>query len=156
MNEPSQPVTPLTPDQDSLPMALLAGLAAAAAGAAAWALVTVFTGLKIGWMAVGIGFLVGYAVRQFGKGSAPSFQVLGAGLSFLGCLAGNLLVACIFTSQSEDLPLMTILAGMTPAHAVDLIVKTFRPMDVLFYGLAVYEGFKIARLPVAPPPLAPL
>ncbi len=156
MNEPPQPVPPLTPEGDSLPMALLAGLVAAAAGAAAWALITVFTGLKIGWMAVGIGFLVGYAVRQFGKGSAPSFQVLGAVLSFLGCLAGNLLVACVFVSRSEDLPLMTILAGMTPAHAVDLIVKTFRSMDLLFYGLAVYEGYKFACLPDSQPPLAAL
>ena len=156
MNETSQPVTPLTPEQDSLPMALLAGLVAAAAGAAAWALVTVFTGLKVGWVAVGIGFLVGYAVRLFGKGSSPAFQVLGAVLSLLGCLVGNLLAVCIFASQSEDVPLTTILAGMTPTLAVKLIVETFSGMDLLFYGLAVYEGYKFARLPAAPPPLASL
>ena len=156
MNEQKhpQPFTPLTPEADSLPMALLAGLLAAAAGAAAWALVTVFTGMKIGWMAVGIGFLVGYAVRRFGKGSAPSFQVLGAVLSLVGCIAGNLLVVCVFVSRNQDMSLMTILASLTPAIAVSLIVETFRPMDVLFYGLAVYEGYKFARLPAAPPPIA--
>jgi len=154
MSEPSQPVTPLNPEGDSLPMALLAGLVAAAAGAAAWALVTVFTGLKIGWVAVGIGFLVGYAVRLFGKGSAPAFQVLGAVLSLLGCLAGNLLVVCIFASKNGDVPLKTILAGMTPALAVDMIVQTFRPMDLVFYGLAVYEGYKFSHLPDAPSPVA--
>lgn len=154
MNEASQPVAPLIPEEDSLPMALLAGLVAAAAGAAVWALVTVFTGLKIGWVAVGIGFLVGYAVRRFGKGSSPSYQMLGAVLSLLGCLAGNLLVVCVFASRNEDLPLMTILAGMTPTLAVRLIVETFSAMDLLFYGLAVYEGYKFARLPAAPPPVA--
>jgi hypothetical protein len=153
MNETPQPVTPLTPETDSLPMALLAGLAAASAGAAAWTLVTVFTGLKIGWMAVGIGFLVGHAVRQFGKGSAPSFQILGAGLSLAGCLAGNLLAVCIFASRSQELSLMAILAGMTPTLAVRLIVETFSGMDLLFYGLAVYEGYKFARLPAPPPPV---
>ena len=154
MSEPSQPVTPLNPEADSLPMALLAGLVAAAAGAAAWALVTVLTGWQIGWMAVGIGFLVGLAVRKFGKGSAPSFQVLGAVLSLLGCLAGNLLAVCIFAGRSEDVPLMTILAGLTPSLAVSLIVETFSPMDLLFYGLAVYEGYKFARVPDAPSPVA--
>jgi len=154
MNETSQPVTPLTPEGNRLPMALLAGLVAAAAGAAAWALVTVFTEMQIGFMAVGIGFLVGYAVRRFGKGSTPAFQMLGAVLSLLGCLAGNLLAVCIFASQSEDLPLTTILAGMTPDLAVKLMVETFSGMDLLFYGLAVYEGYTFARLPVAPPPIA--
>lgn len=154
MSEQPQTFTPLTPEGDSLPMALLAGLLAAAAGAAAWALVTVLTGLKIGWMAVGIGFLVGFAVRRFGKGSAPSFQVLGAVLSLVGCVAGNLLVVCVFVSRDQDLSLMTILAGLTPAVAVSWIVKTFSPMDVLFYGFAVYEGYKFARLPAAPPPIA--
>jgi len=134
MSEPSQPVTPLSPEGDSLPMALLAGLVAAAVGAAAWALVTVLTQMQIGWMAVGIGFLVGLAVRKFGKGSAPSFQVLGAVLSLVGCLAGNLLAVCIFAGRSEDVPLMTILAGLTPS-------------------LAVYEGYKFARVPDAPSPV---
>jgi hypothetical protein len=154
MSEPSQPVTPLNPEGDSLPMALLAGLLAASAGAAAWALVTVLTGMQIGWMAVGIGFLVGLAVRKFGKGSAPSFQVLGAVLSLVGCLAGNLLAVCIFAGRSEDVPLMTILAGLTPSLAVRLIVETFSPMDLLFYGLAVYEGYKFARVPDTPAPVA--
>ncbi|HXU12290.1 MAG TPA: hypothetical protein VN898_10015 [Candidatus Binatia bacterium] len=153
MSEPSQPVTPLSPEGDSLPMALLAGLVAAAVGAAAWALVTVLTQMQIGWMAVGIGFLVGLAVRKFGKGSAPSFQVLGAVLSLVGCLAGNLLAVCIFAGRSEDVPLMTILAGLTPSLAVRLIVETFSPMDLLFYGLAVYEGYKFARVPDAPSPV---
>ena len=156
MSDPSQPVTPLTPESDSLPMALLAGMVAAAAGAAAWAIVTVITQLQIGWMAVGIGFLVGLAVRKFGKGSSPAFQVLGAVLSLLGCLAGNLLAVCIFASRNEDLPLMTILAGLTPAIAVRLIVETFSAMDVLFYGLAVYEGYKFARVPDPAPPVAAL
>lgn len=28
------------------------------------------------------------------------------------------------------------------------------PMDLLFYGLAVYEGYRFARVPDAPPPVA--
>ncbi len=154
MGESPQTVTPLTPESHSLPAALVAGSVAAAAGAAAWALVTVFTGMRIGWMAVGVGLLVGYAVRLFGTGSDPTFQVLGAALSLAGCLAGNLLAACIFASRQQDLPLASALAGLTPALAIRLFVETFSPMDLLFYGLAVYEGYRFARVPAAPPPVA--
>ncbi|MEE9230157.1 MAG: hypothetical protein V3U86_05575, partial [Acidobacteriota bacterium] len=57
---------------------VLAGAAGAVAGAGLWAAVTVFTGFQIGWMAVGVGFLVGYLVRLAGKGIDKSFGVAGA------------------------------------------------------------------------------
>ena len=154
MNEQPQTVTPLTPEGHSLPAALVAGSVAAAAGAMVWAAVTVFTGMQIGWMAVGVGFLVGFAVRRFGKGSDPAFQVLGAALSLAGCLAGNLLAVCAFASRQQDLPLMGVLAGLTPGLAIQLIVETFSGMDLLFYGIAVYEGYSFSRVPAAPPPVA--
>ncbi len=154
MNEQPQTVTPLTPEGHSLPAALVAGSVAAAAGAMVWAAVTVFTGMQIGWMAVGVGFLVGFAVRRFGKGSDPTFQILGAVLSLAGCLAGNLLAVCAFASRQQDLPLMGVLAGLTPGLAIQLIVETFSGMDLLFYGIAVYEGYSFSRVPAAPPPVA--
>ena len=154
MNEQPQTVTPLTPEGHSLPAALVAGSVAAAAGAMVWAAVTVFTGMQIGWMAVGVGFLVGFAVRRFGKGSDATFQVLGAALSLAGCLAGNLLAVCAFASRQQDLPLMGVLAGLTPGLAIQLIVETFSGMDLLFYGIAVYEGYSFSRVPAAPPPVA--
>ncbi len=141
-------VAPLNPETHSLPLALIAGCAAAAVGAARWAAVTVVTGLKIGWVAVGIGFLVGYAVRVFGKGSEPAFQALGAVLSLLGCLAGNLLMVCVFVSRQENIPLLTILTHLHPSIILNLMVETFSPMDLLFYGIAVYEGYRFSRAPV--------
>src|SRR5947209_14176316 len=120
MNNPSTDVAPLAPEGHNLPVALLAGAAAAAIGATLWALITVFSGMHFGWMAIGIGFLVGYAVRVFGKGSDPSFQILGAVLSLAGCLAGNLLAVCIFVSQRQDLPLSGLLLHLTPSLAVSL------------------------------------
>ena len=146
--EQTTDVTPLNPESNSLPMALLAGGAAAVVGAALWATITVVTNMQIGWMAIGIGFLVGYAVRRFGKGSEPTFQVLGAVLSLLGCLAGNLLMVCVVASRQENIPLLTILTHLHPSVIVDLMVETFSPMDLVFYAIAVYEGFRFSRAPV--------
>jgi hypothetical protein len=145
MDPTTTDVAPLNPESHSLPMALLAGCVAAAAGASVWAVITVVTGLKIGWVAVGIGFLVGYAVRKFGKGSEPMFQMLGAVLSLLGCLAGNLLMVCLFASRQQDIPLLTILTRLQPSVIVDLMVRTFTPMDLVFYAIAVYEGYRFSR-----------
>lgn len=54
--------------RQNLPAAIAAGVVAALIAAAVWATITVVTQFQIGWMAVGAGFLVGHAVRHFGRG----------------------------------------------------------------------------------------
>ena len=130
--------------EQNLGGAIGAGAAAAAAGAAAWALVTVFTHFQIGWMAVGVGFLVGYAVRIFGKGIDKVFGFVGAGLALVGCLAGNLLAACGMMSQDLDLDFLGVVSTLNFDAVGQLMTATFSPMDLLFYGIAVYEGYKLS------------
>lgn len=65
--------------QQNLPLAIVGGMVAAIAGGIAWAVVTVASGYQIGWMAIGIGFLVGMAVRTLGKGMTKTFGIAGGG-----------------------------------------------------------------------------
>lgn len=130
--------------EQNLGGAIAGGAAAALGGAAAWALVTVFTHFQIGWMAVGVGVLVGYAVRQFGKGIDRMYGVVGAGLALLGCLAGNLLAACGMMAQQEDLSFLALVSALDMNSVGQIMTATFTPMDLLFYGIAVYEGFKLS------------
>ena len=124
--------------------AILAGAAGAAAGAGLWAGVTLATGYQIGWMAVGIGFLVGFAVRGVGKGIDRVFGFLGAGLALLGCAAGNLLAVCAMIAGQEGIPFLDLLSRLDLTVTQELMVASFSPMDVLFYGIAVYEGYKLS------------
>lgn len=132
--------------QQSLTGGLLAGLGAALAGAAIWAVVTVITQFQIGWMAVGLGFIVGHAVRMFGKGVTKPFGILGAGLALAGCVLGNLMSVCGFVAKQESAPVVSvILSALTqPMLAWELLRISFQPMDLLFYGIAVYEGYKFS------------
>lgn len=122
----------------------VAGLVAAAVGAAVWAGVTIGTGYQIGWMAVGIGFLVGLAVRTVGKGLDPAFGIVGAVLALLGCGAGNLLAVVGMVAQAQSIAYMDVLSRLDVSVAERLMVATFSPMDLLFYGIAVYEGYKLS------------
>jgi hypothetical protein len=137
-------------------MGLIAGLAAAAVGAGVWAVVTVVTGYQIGWMAVAVGFLVGWAVRLAGKGTSTAFGVLGAALALGGCLVGNLLTGSVVASRELGVPITEVLVRMTPTFGVDLMAAMFSPIDLLFYGLAIYQGyrFSIAGAPAEAPPSA--
>ncbi len=136
----------------NISVALLAGLGAAILGAGVWAMITALTGYKIGFMAVGVGFLVGSAIRRFGKGIDPSFGMVGAALALLGCLLGNLLAGCIAVCRQEGIGFLYLLFSLTPGAVGDLMKITFSPMDILFYGIAIYEGYKfsIRRIPTDP------
>jgi hypothetical protein len=70
-------------NNQNLSMALVGGLGAAILGSVVWAVITSLTNYQIGFMAIGVGFLVGYAVRRMGQGVDPSFGYVGAGADYL-------------------------------------------------------------------------
>lgn len=126
---------------------LVGGFIAAVIGAVAWAAVTVSTQFQIGWMAVGVGVLVGFAVRKFGNGAESRYGVLGGALALAGCMAGNLLSSIAFAAQSQSVSLSSMLTRLQPATIPELFIATFGAMDLLFYGIAIYEGYKLAIRP---------
>jgi len=130
--------------QQNLALAIAMGTLAAAVGAGLWALATVLTGYQIGFMAIGVGILVGLTVRQFGKGIDKSFGFIGAGLAFAGCVAGNVLAICGLVSIEEGVSFLSILGRLDMGVTWQLMVATFSPIDVLFYGLAIWEGYKFS------------
>jgi len=128
----------------NLPLGLLAGIAAALIGAVIWAAITIVTDYQIGFMAVGIGFLVGLAIRVVGKGIDRVFGITGAVLALFGCLAGNVLTMAIIISQQEAIPFFYVFLFLatTPAAVIELMAISFSPIDLLFYGIAIYAGYK--------------
>jgi hypothetical protein len=131
-------------DNRNLGFGVAAGTGAALIGAVLWAVVTAVTHYKIGWMAVGVGALVGIVVRATGKGRSNIFGIAGAIISLFGCVAGNFLAVVIMASNQESVPLLELLSRTTPSLFVAVMTETFSPMDLLFYGLAVYEGFRFS------------
>jgi hypothetical protein len=148
-----------TPKPSNLLLGAIGGLAAAAVGAGVWAAITVATEYQIGYMAVGVGFIVGLAVRFLGRGSTLAFGVVGAALSLLGCVAGNLLSGVGFIAASQDVPFAEVLRTVGPDEAFKILKLMASPIDLLFYGLALWCGFKYSMVAEAaagsPPAGAP-
>ncbi len=130
--------------EQNLPLGVVAGTVASLAGAGVWAGFTVATSYQIGFMAIGIGFLVGFGVRSFGKGITSIFGIISAALSLLGCALGNLLTVSAMVAAQEGIPFMSVIGQLDPALIQELMVAFFSPMDLLFYGIALYYGYKLA------------
>lgn len=152
--------------RQNLPMAIFGGFIASIIAAVLWATITYATNYKIGFAAIGVGFLVGYAVRFLGKGISPIFGVVGAFFALFGCLFGDLLTTMIAAARIEEVPVSMILNAFitAPGIVLDIFKETFSPIDLLFYAIAVYEGYKVslrqigddelAALRKTPPPFA--
>ena len=87
---------------------------------------------------------MGFAVKFFGAGIDEKFGFLGATLSLLGCLAGNLFSVIGFEAKSMSLGYFEILSLLDLGTIKEIFIETFQPIDLLFYGLAIYTGYKIA------------
>ncbi len=134
--------------EENLVAGLLAGIVAAVGSALIWAAITATTGFQIGWMAIGVGFVVGFAVRHFGHGTSTKFGVMGASLALLGCGLGNFFVVVALVSKGQDMSIPAVLSVLDLEISANLMAATFSPMDILFYALAMIQGFKLSFTPI--------
>ncbi|TRX65677.1 hypothetical protein EO216_22945 [Flammeovirga kamogawensis] len=125
-------------------MAFIGGLLAAVIGGMAWAAITVATDYQIGYMAVAVGLLVGYTTRLFGKGVDQIFGILGAALALLGCILGNFMTIIWLVANEQGLSIVETLTLIDFTLIPEIMSSSFSPIDLIFYGIALYEGYKFS------------
>jgi hypothetical protein len=130
-------------DQNFL-QALLASIFVGFTGAIIWALITYYTEREFGLIAIAIGAGIGLTINYTGNGFEQKFAFLGAGMSFLSCLLGNFLALVGFAAKGADMTLLAAFGAIDFSKVVDVMVSTFGFMDLIFYGLAIYEGYRFA------------
>jgi len=131
-------------DQQDVVYALVGGFASALVSALLWAGVTVATNYQIGFMAIVVGLLVGISVRYFGAGIDQYFGFIGAFFALLGCAIGNLLSQIAFIADAESLSYFQTLSFLNLEVILSIYEESFSPIDLFFYGIAGYEGYKFA------------
>lgn len=120
------------------------GALMALVGAILWGTITVITEYQIGYMAIGIGAIVGYGIRTFGKGLDQIFGISGAIVALAGCMLGNFLSIIGFVANVEGLGYIETLSMFDYTLLLDVMVESFSPMDVLFYGIAIVTGYRLS------------
>ncbi|MEK7775587.1 MAG: hypothetical protein AAB305_06860 [Candidatus Zixiibacteriota bacterium] len=159
--------SPANEASENFGVGLFFGFAAAVIGASLWALITAITEYQIGWMAIGVGFATGWAVRLGAKvdphrfrifrsieegnnevnSSSLRYGIAGACLALVGCMLGNLMTSCYFIAQQYDTTFFRVFFSLNSSVIGEIFIGTFQPMDVLFYGLAIYAGYKYSQEP---------
>lgn len=139
----AQPAIEQIDMESNLLMGLIGGAVAMLVSAIIWGAITYFTEYQISWMAIGVGFLVGVAVKFFGRGKSMVFGISSAALALIGCVLGNLMFYSGIIAREEGASFLRVFFFflISPAAAIELFTLAFEFMDILFYALAAYVGF---------------
>ena len=62
----------------------------------------------------------------------------------MGCLLGNLFTQVGFIGAEYDASYIDILLNMDMELMKTIYTETFSPIDLLFYGIAIFQGYKIS------------
>jgi hypothetical protein len=128
---------------ENLPFGILAGTVAAIVGALIWMGITIVTGLHVGYVALGVGALVGVAVRFAGNGTGMIFGIIGAVLTLIGCLGGEILtVVQLSTTPQRDF--YSVLTTLDWTQMITNIFKGMDPIMYLIYAIGIFEGYKLS------------
>jgi hypothetical protein len=127
-----------------LALGVAVGTLAALAGAVLWTVLVVVTGYELGLASVAIGFLVGQAIAST-RSTHRALPAIGALLALSGCLIGNVLTDAHFFGQVSGWGTFEALTKMIshPDLGRQVLDAGFEPIDVVFWAIAAYEGYKL-------------
>ncbi len=147
--QPQTFVVPAAPPSN-LPLGIVAGALAAVLGAIVWAAIAYATDMVIGYIAIGVGFLVVLAMRRFGRGSTQVYGVAGAALALAGCVLGDVLTFLAVGSKMMEVSILEVYKTIPSDVIVDSILQQ-EPMGWVIYAIAVFAGYKYSIAPAEQP-----
>lgn len=124
---------------------LIAGVIACIISAIIWAAITYFTGYQISYMAIGVGIIVGFAIRLAGKGLNISYSIMGGLLALLGCILGNFLTLNALIADMNGESFLTALGFADINLMIEMLKQNTGFIDLLFYAAATFLGFVYAQ-----------
>ncbi|MFA7326883.1 MAG: hypothetical protein WC121_09480 [Candidatus Kapaibacterium sp.] len=128
--------------------AVVGGLFLSLLCAVMWAAITVAAEMQIGYMAIGVGMIVGHGVKFFGAGFETRYGVLGASLAFLGCFLGNFFSQIGFLVNENGMTYLEVFTYLDWSLVNTIMKESFSGMDVFFYAFAIYVGYRMSFRPI--------
>ncbi|MES5816430.1 hypothetical protein [Streptomyces sp. RG80] len=140
------PVPP-APAQGNVALGVVAAVVVALVTAFIYAAILKSTDYEIGYVAVGVGFAVGYAAGKIG-GANPALPIVSAVLALGAVYAGQILGIAMIGADESGMNIGTILTDhfslLTDAWSEEADVLTFA-----FLGIGAFAAFSGAKKAVA-------
>ena len=106
------------------------------------------TGATIGFVAMGIGFVVGFTVQYVGRGIDTRFTLLASAYAVIGCLGGNLFALVGRAARASGVSSFELLRSMPPGELVNRTIADLQFVDLVFWLLAIWAAAYWANRPL--------
>ena len=83
-------------------------------------------------------------MRLRGNGRTATFSIIGALCALIGCMMGDFFAVVAYGSKANNVGFFELLSQLDLGAVLQVMKSVFDPMDILFYGIAVYEGWRFA------------
>jgi len=100
-------------DAQSVRSAVVAGLITVVIFSIFWISLSELTNRVYPWLTVVLGFMLGHSIRLAGRGVDARFPLLAAGLTLVGSLFANIVVAAAVTAEANDATTLQVLTSVT-------------------------------------------
>ncbi|MCX5405141.1 hypothetical protein OHA37_14750 [Streptomyces sp. NBC_00335] len=129
---------------NNLALGIVAALVATLAAAAAYGGIMNAIEREIGYAAVGVGALIGFAAGKLG-GRNPALPVIAAVLSAASVFLGQLFYDALYLSGATGAGVGDVLSTLGVSGLVDIWKENDAIMSSLFLALGAFAGFSTAK-----------
>lgn len=130
-------------ERDRVVRSIVLGGVSALLGAAVWVAIGAATRHQVGFVAVGVGLLVGYSMSRL-RASWPGLPFVAAAIALVGVLVGDLVLDVFLQAQYEGVGVGAALGTTitTPSVARELFGAYFSPIDLVFWLVAAWAAYR--------------
>lgn len=141
-------------ESGSIPLAFLGGGAAAIVAGITWGSIVFITKHELGFMALWVGFLVGYTIVFLSKGRGLIFQLIAVFMSLLGVILGQyisyfLLMQQVFTEIGVAEPAAQVFSPVSLISISFFVARFIDMYTLLWTVLAAYIAWKMTAEPTS-------
>jgi hypothetical protein len=132
-------------------LALVLGSVAAVVAGIIWYYFVILTGYQVGYIAIGVGFIIGWAVViGSGQKRGSSLQIMSAVMTFLTLFVAEYFMAlhylrnALLNNKAEYPDYNGEFFFVSPFDA-DLLSNMISPMGLLIWGIGIYFAYSIPK-----------
>jgi len=129
---------------------VVAGILASFVAAIVFALYPFLFGIQLEFLAIGVGFIVGFAISKFSRRKNHILGIIGAVLSLVSCVMGDVLSAVAIYSYQNNAPFFEIIASLNFSTITNILFQIVGIENILFYLIAMLIGYALSASPPFP------
>lgn len=135
--------------EQNFPAAVIAGAVATVLAAVAYGMIVAKWEFSYGFMAAGVGIVIGLAMQFVGRGISMRFSVVATVYAIAGCLLGNMFALVTGLARATAASPIEVLQNSSLPALAERSVSHVSYVDLTFWFIAAFAAVFCARRPLS-------